>query len=128
MFLRQSALSVPLRILLISPLIWCTMSSDSFELGGDGERTPGVEPVSDKDSFEIGGAPGLSSNSESDIEMQTAGTRADWRRGQRNRGRTPQQFAGSFWCVLVQKTAEGGRQIFGVAQLDWAFVQLFLLY
>ena len=84
MFLRQSALSVPLRILLISPLIWCTMSSDSFELGGDGERTPGVEPMSDDDSFEIGGAPGLSSDSESDIEMQKAGARADWRRGPRN--------------------------------------------
>ena len=59
MFLRQSALPVPLRILLVNPLIWRIMSSDSFELGGDGERTPGVEPMSDDDGFEIGGAPGM---------------------------------------------------------------------
>ena len=124
--MRQSALSVTLGILLIHQFTSCIMSSDSFEIGGEGERTPGVEPMSDDSSFEIGGgippSPGLTSDDETDNEIELGGgARADHRKRPRNRGPAPQQFAGSFWSVLVQQTAEGGRQIFGVAQLEWAF-------
>ena len=75
--------------------------------------------------FEIGGVecPGLADASESDgdIEVVALGARRDWRNRPRNRGAVVAATAGSLWAVLVQQMPEGGRQIFGVAQLQWAF-------
>lgn len=122
--MRQSASFVLSSTILIHSSFVQAMSSSDIEVGGGSSRIDSDSMVDEGDSsdIEIGGLPVGSSESDGGgIEVgEPAGDRVDWRKGPRNRGPLVQSTSGSFWAVLLQETPTGLRQIFGVAQFEWA--------